>query len=472
MQDQKNKKAVLGLSALYHDSGVALVGHDGEILFAAHEERYTRIKHDKTPPVHAIKQAQIYAAQHAIKITDAFYYEDPDLKKDRQIFNLGYLWASGSLKFKELATKAASADEKKTLKTVVRQTLGSDVPLHFKTLHHMSHACSAFLPSPFKNALTVVLDGVGEWDSSSAYMCTGNSLKKIWSRQFPQGLGLFYSAFTQLCGFRVNSGEYKLMGLAPYGEPKYLATILDKILVPKPAPEFFDLDLTYFEFLKGERMISDKLLALFGLEGIPKEGETRKVHLDIAASAQQALEHICATLISNLMQQTGQKNLCLAGGVGLNCVNNSKIMALDTVENIFIQPAAGDAGCALGAALDGIKSWPSYSRQTMPVPYLGSEYNQDAVINALEKRGVKKYSVPANHKEFIDATAALLNDRLIGGWFWGRSEFGPRALGARSIIARPDGADMQSRVNLKVKFRESFRPFAPIVLEADAATHF
>jgi len=470
--DDTIQYAVVGISALYHDSGVALLGHDGALLFAGHEERYTRIKHDKNPPVQALLRAKAYAEQQGIIITDAYYYEDPDLKKDRQLYNLGYLWASSSSGFKGFAEKIATTDEKKLIRGFVAQILGQAIPLHFQTLHHMSHACSAFLPSPFCKALTVVLDGVGEWETSSAYVCEGQNLKKIWSKRFPHGLGLFYSAFTQLCGFRVNSGEYKLMGLAPYGEPIFLELILDKVLIEKPAPAYFELDLSYFDFLSGKRMVSEKLLHLFGLKEIPQESDIQKTHLDIAASAQKALEQVCGTLIADLLQKTGNSNVCLAGGVGLNCVNNSHLIISGAAQQIFIQPAAGDAGCAYGAALDGVRRRHGFKRENMPIPYLGSDYSRTDVIEALRKRKIEQYEIPETPDAYLNTVAQMLEGRLIGGWFWGRSEFGPRALGARSIIARPDGADMQSRVNLKVKFRESFRPFAPIVLEEEAQDFF
>lgn len=471
-QQGGGRPVVIGLSALYHDSGVAVVGTDGTVHFAAHEERFSRIKHDRRLPFGALAAAKEYCADHALQPQAYAYYEDPRLKRQRQAFNLGYMWARRAPKFRSFWGKVWSEREEDQVEAAVRSVFGADASVDFSQQHHMSHAASAFFTSGFEEAVTLVLDGVGEWDTCSLYRCKGSVVEKIWHKAFPVGLGLFYSAITQLCGFKVNSGEYKLMGLAPYGDPVFFDLIKERIVPERPAPDFFDLDLSYFDFLRAETMVSGKMLDLFGLKGLPQEGAQQKIHLDIAASAQKVLEWHVSRIVTHFMTDAATGNLCMAGGVALNCVNNSVIAALDGVDSLYVQPAAGDAGGALGAALGYASRAPEFEAKPMPVPYLGRRYSTDRVQADLRKLGIETFRTFGDEDSFLDAVVAQLQAYRVGGWFHDRSEFGPRALGARSILARADASDMQSRVNLKVKFRESFRPFAPIVLTEDAGRIF
>lgn len=467
-----SRPVVIGVSALYHDSGVAVVGTDGTVHFAAHEERFSRIKHDRRLPFGALSAAKDYCVEHGLQPHAYAYYEDPRLKRQRQAFNLGYMWARRAPKFRSFSSKVWSEREKDQVEAAVRSVFGADVSVDFSQQHHMSHAASAFFTSGYDEAVTLVLDGVGEWDTCSLYHCKGSAVEKIWHKEFPVGLGLFYSAITQLCGFKVNSGEYKLMGLAPYGDPVFFDLIKDRIAPERPAPDFFDLDMSCFDFLRGETMVSSKMLKLFGLTKLPHEGVQQKIHLDIAASAQKVLEWHVGRIVSYFMADTASGNLCMAGGVALNCVNNSAVAALDCVGSLYVQPAAGDAGGALGAALNKASRMQQFKAKPMPVPYLGRCYSKDQVRADLQKLGIENFLTFDSDDEFLDAVVGQLVDYRVGGWFHGRSEFGPRALGGRSILARADDTAMQSRVNLKVKFRESFRPFAPIVLNEDAPQVF
>ena len=469
--DGASRCAILGVSAFYHDAAAALVSTSGDILFAAHEERYTRRKHDRSTPFHAMRAAVRFAAAEGWTIDEVAYYEDAALKADRKAHILSDL-SDTAPKAHARLTAAPAVDERAAIRDAVGRLLGPQTQIAFDGLHHLSHACSAFLPSGFDEALTVVLDGVGEWDTGSAYQCRGRNLEKIWERRFPDSIGLFYSAMTQLAGFKVNSGEYKLMGLAPYGEPVFLDAFLQHVISPRPAPDYFTLNLAMFDFLRGRRMVSDALLALVGLDALPAEGALAKVHLDIAASAQAALEIVTGALVDDLLARTGQGRLCLAGGVALNCVNNAKLRALPGVDALFIQPAAGDAGGALGAALRRASTRPEFTPRPMTTVCLGSAYSQETAAEALARAGVRCWRRPDPADAYVREVAALLAQGQVGGWFQGRSEFGPRALGARSILARADDAGMQQRVNLKVKFRESFRPFAPSMLADDAAAVF
>ena len=465
--------ATLGISAFYHDSAAAIVLHDGEIAFAAQEERFSRIKHDKRFPFSALGAAKRWAESHAIEIQDAVFYESPSLKRERQAFHLGFLRGSGSRAFWRTARNLWESDESETARRSLAKIFGPDLRLRFDCNHHLAHACSSFLVSGYDEAAAIVIDGVGEWATTSIFACRGTQMEPIWERRFPHSLGLYYSAFTQLLGFKVNSGEYKLMGLAPYGTPVYVDRILENVLRPTGDSSVFELNLQCFGFLQTERMVSETLLQLFDMRELPKEGSWSKQQLDIAASAQRTLEIICEALARHAIAITGQHKICLAGGVALNCVNNSKIHALPEVSDLFVQPASGDAGGALGAALCGARDSPDFRRRAMPVPYLGPNYSRKSVVLAARSRGIESAAYAIEDRDdYLNAVVDLLAEGSVVGWFHGRSEFGPRALGARSILSRADSLDAQRRVNALVKFRESFRPFAPVVLQDEADLWF
>ena len=468
---------ILGISAFYHDSAAALI-RDGEIVAAVQEERFSRKKHDARFPIHAVRYC---LAQEDARLSDldhVVFYDKPFLKFERLLETyLAYaprglrsfqmampLWVREKLFQKNLLT-----DELSALDTAF------DAGRLLFAEHHQSHAASAFYPSPFNDALVLTMDGVGEWATTSVALGRGKDLEIIKEIHFPHSLGLLYSAFTYYAGFKVNSGEYKLMGLAPYGVPRYAQQILDHLIDLK-ADGSFHLNLDYFDYCTGLTMTNRKFDALFG--GPPRRaGEllTQK-HMDLAASIQTVLEEAVLRMIRSLAQETGARNLCLAGGVALNCVANGKILRDGKFERIWIQPAAGDAGGALGAAL---AAYYLFESQTRPVngcgdrmrgSYLGPEFAQDDIERRLANAAAR-FSV-LTEGDLLDACVdALIGGKAVG-WFQGRMEFGPRALGARSILGDPRSAQMQSLLNLKVKFRESFRPFAPSVLREHVSDWF
>lgn len=464
------RSAILGISAYYHDSGVALVSNEGEILYATHEERFSRIKFDPSFPDNSLKEAIKFAQTNGFIIEAIAYYEKPWIKKTRQYSNLAYMLARGNFrKFKFFLKKIIGTDEVADL----RRALSKYACLAGKKInfieHHESHASSVFFTSGLSKSITLVIDGVGEWNATSVWLGEEGSLKKVWARNFPHSIGLAYSAFTQLCGFKVNSGEYKLMGLAPYGEPIYADLILEKVIYRKPYPHFYALNLDFFGFLSGESMANDRLLKLFGLNSfLDDERQLTKIHLDIAASIQKVLEEIISDITLYFIDKYKINNLCLAGGVALNCVMNSKLGSLEEVHEIFLQPACGDAGGALGAALSLSKKSPNFKNTRIHDPCLGNSYELDDVRTSLEASKNISFEYYADRNQYLHEVTSLLIDGNVGGWFSGRSEFGPRSLGARSIIAIPSGSDVQKRINLKIKYRESFRPFAPAALVEDA----
>ena len=468
---------ILGISAFYHDSAAALV-RDGDIVAAAQEERFTRKKHDSRFPAHAV---EFCLAQAGARLTDLDYvvfYDKPFLKFERLLETYIAFAPAGLRSFQmaiplwvreKLFQKSLLHDELKRLGEFdwMNRLLFAE--------HHQSHAASAFYPSPFTEALVLTMDGVGEWATTSVGLGRGNHLEIIKEIHFPHSLGLLYSAFTYYTGFKVNSGEYKLMGLAPYGTPRYTQKILDHIIDLKPDGSFH-LNLDYFNYCTGLTMTNRKFDALF--EGPPRKPDQllTQHHMDLAASVQEVLEEVILRMTRSLASETGSKNLCLAGGVALNCVANGKILRDGRFERIWIQPASGDAGGALGAALAAYHLFQNQPRQIcgcgdrMHGSYLGPEFSQTDIQQRLTKLGAK-YEV-LDESELLEKCVDALMDEKALGWFQGRMEFGPRALGARSILADPRSPRMQSILNLKVKFRESFRPFAPSVMREHVTEWF
>ncbi len=465
---------VLGISAFYHDSAAALVD-GGRIVAAAQEERFTRKKHDPDFPTQALRYCLKAAGDGPID--RVVFYEKPFLKFERLIETYlafaprGFgsfrkampLWIGEKLFQRDMLVKELKA---------VEPDLARKEKLLFAE-HHFSHAASAFYPSPYQEAVVLTMDGVGEWATTSLAVGRGNDLRIEREIHFPHSLGLLYSAFTYYTGFKVNSGEYKVMGLAPYGEPVYAATILDKLIDLKPDGSF-RLDLDFFDYCTGFTMTNVKFDALFG--GPPRKPEEmlEQKHMDLAASIQAVTEEVVLRLTRSLAKGTGIKNLCLAGGVALNCVANGKILRDGQFENIYIQPAAGDAGGALGAALTGyFDAKPQRfvnGRDTMQGAYLGPFYAQPDIEKRLTD--AKAVYTSLDDDGLIEKVARALADGKAVGWHQGRMEFGPRALGARSILGDPRSPTMQKILNLKVKYRESFRPFAPAVLREDVADWF
>lgn len=463
--------SILGISAYYHDSGATLL-HDGEILAAAQEERFTRIKHDASYPEHAIAYCLSQAGKKLSDLEHIVFYEKPFLKFERLLETYMAFAPRGISSFRKaipvwLREKLFQKDM--MIKEFKRQdpTYRDDGKLKFSE-HHFSHAASAFYPSPFDEALVLTLDGVGEWATATAAIGEGNTLNIVKEIRFPHSLGLLYSAFTYYIGFRVNSGEYKVMGLAPYGEPKYKQLILDNMVDLKEDGSFW-LDQSYFDYCTGLTMTNRKFEELFGQPvRHPDNGPLTQFHMDMARSVQEVTEEIVLRLGRALKKEYGIPNLCLAGGVALNCVANGKLLRDKTFDEVWIQPAAGDAGGSLGAALalwyDELQNErrPRKGKDSMRGAYLGPEYSQQEIEKQL--RGEKAVFSIMEEDELIDfAASALANEKAVG-WFNGRMEFGPRALGARSILGDPRSPHMQKTLNLKVKYRESFRPFAPSVL--------
>ncbi|HTB13803.1 MAG TPA: carbamoyltransferase [Bryobacteraceae bacterium] len=468
---------ILGISAFYHDSAAALVV-DGEIVAAAQEERFTRKKHDSSFPLHA---AQFCLRQGGIKAADldhVVFYDKPFLKFER-LLETYLAFAPKGLRSFAMAMPMWIREKAFQSDLLVREMKnvgdGFDRTKLLFTEHHLSHAASAFYPSPFEEALVLTMDGVGEWATTSAAIGKGNSLEIIKEIHFPHSLGLLYSAFTYYTGFKVNSGEYKLMGLAPYGEPKYVDLIFKNLVDVKPDGSF-RLDISYFDYCTGLTMTNGKFDALFGEPARTPEKLLTQFHMDVAASIQVVLERIVLNLTTALAAETGMKNLCLAGGVALNCVANGKILRDGPFERIWIQPASGDAGGALGAALAAYYGYAHQPRKvghcgdSMHGAYLGPEFAQ-AEIEARLKAAGAKFTV-LDETALVEKCAEALDQGKALGWFQGRMEFGPRALGARSILGDARSSTMQSVLNLKVKYRESFRPFAPSVLREDVAEWF
>jgi len=463
---------ILGISAFYHDSAACLV-RDGEILAAAQEERFTRKKHDHRFPRHAVEYCLREAGITPGELDHVAFYDKPWIKFERLLETYLMFAPRGLVSF--LKAMPLWLKEKLWMGDLVKREVGYTGELVFPE-HHQSHAASAFYPSPFERASFLTLDGVGEWATASWGVGEGNKIDIRYEMRFPHSLGLLYTAFTYYTGFRVNSGEYKVMGLAPYGEPKYVQTILDN-LVDLREDGSFRMNMKYFNYCQGLTMTSPAFHKLFG--GPPRKPETKitRKEMDLAASVQAVTEEVMLRMARHVKKETGEKNLCLAGGVALNCVGNGKILREKVFDRIWIQPAAGDAGGALGAALftwhqvlDNPRLVPGNGRDSQRGSYLGPKFSSDEIEAWLKENGYPYHRY--DNGEVLEKTAEAIAGEKVVGWFNGRMEFGPRALGARSIIGDARSPKMQSVMNLKIKYRESFRPFAPSVLRENVSEYF
>lgn len=469
---------ILGISAFYHDSAAALVV-DGEIVAAAQEERFTRKKHDSDFPRNAVAYCLREAGINLAEVDYVAFYDKPFLKFERLLETYVAFAPRGFRSFKTALPIWLS--EKLFQKNLIAKRLKEFAPdfdwesrLTFSE-HHLSHAASAFFPSPFEEAVVLTMDGVGEWTTTSVAIGRGHELQIVKELHFPHSLGLLYSAFTYYTGFKVNSGEYKVMGLAPYGKPTFTDLILEKLIDLKDDGTF-RLDQTYFDYCTGLTMTNDKFAALFGAPPRQPEEPLTQRHMDLAASVQAVTEMIMLRLTRSLAAEYSIPNLCLAGGVALNCVGNGKVLRDRAFKNLWIQPASGDAGGALGAALavyhmhKGMKRSVPTQGDAMKGSYLGPAYPDAEIERRLQSVGARIET--HDDAEVIARTAAALSEGKAVGWFQGRMEFGPRALGGRSILGDPRSPSMQKMLNLKIKYRESFRPFAPSVLREDVADWF
>lgn len=479
---------ILGISALYHDSAAVII-HNDEIIAAAQEERFTRKKHDREFPKNAITYCMKEANISAKELFGVIFYDDPFLKMDRvcsniaaieyreqdtlpNLYNMGGWDCEGLIEsYRMVATRNLWIHKE------IERCIGCGNYKVYYSRHHLSHAASAFYPSPYNNAVIITIDGVGEWETLTIGI--GNNEKIVIKEKidYPHSLGLLYSAFTYYCGFKVNSGDYKFMGLAPYGKPIYYDIIKNNIIKVKEDGSF-KLNLEYFDYYNGRTMINEgKFNNLFGGVRRNQESSITRREMNIAASLQKVLEEVIINIVAHAKKTIGQDcdNLVLAGGVALNCVANGKLWKSKIFKNIWVQPAAGDAGGALGAALllyyniSG-KKRTAYFEDSQKGSYLGSKYTSAEIISRVQKYGAVYYEVDSN--DIFDKIAEFLDEGKVIGLFEGRMEFGPRALGNRSIIADPRSKEMQSKLNLKIKYRESFRPFAPSVLEEDCYNYF
>ena len=464
---------ILGISAFYHDSAASIV-IDGKIVAAAQEERFTRVKHDSNYPHNAVEFVLNFANLKLSEVDQIIFFEKPFLKFERLLETYVAFAPKGFVSFAK--AMPLWIKEKLFQKNLIQNKLKShdeqyDIKkdnIYFSD-HHLSHAASAFFPSPFNEAIIITADGVGEWATTTVAVGKNNKLEIKKEIHFPHSLGLLYSAFTYYTGFKVNSGEYKLMGLAPYGKPNYVNEILKIIDIKDDGT--FRLDQSYFNYATGLTMTNKKFNDLFGQKPRdPKFDKLTQFHMDIASSIQKVTEDIMLKLSKSVQKEYGLKNLCLAGGVALNCVANGKILKEKIFENIWVQPAAGDAGGALGAALalwhiDQNNPRVINENDDMSGSYLGPEYSEDEIKKQLQLMGAEFERL--NEEEIINRTSKDLSEGNAVGWFQGRMEFGPRALGGRSILGDPRSPSMQKNLNLKVKYRESFRPFAPSILSED-----
>jgi carbamoyltransferase len=466
----KPETRILGIAAYYHDSAAALIV-DGEIIAAAQEERFSRKKHDAGFPGNAISYCLDEAGIGLSDVDHVVFYDKPLVKFERLLETYLAYAPKGFRSF--VAAMPVWLKDKLFLKSTLKRELAElsgmaekDLPALLFTEHHESHAASAFYPSPFEKAAVLCLDGVGEWATTSVWLGEGNSLTPQWEIDFPHSLGLLYSAFTYYTGFRVNSGEYKLMGLAPYGEPKYVDLILDNLLDLKEDGTY-RLDMSYFNYATGLTMTSNKLHKLFGGPPRKPESELTQKEMDIARSIQVVTEEVVLRLAHTVHKELDVDYLCLAGGVALNCVANGRIIREGPFKDVWIQPAAGDAGGALGAAM---VVWHSYlekprkadnENDSMRGSYLGKRFSNEEISSYLDTANAPYTRLDDN--ELMPKLAEILDQEKVVGWFSGRMEFGPRALGGRSIIGDSRSTKMQSIMNLKIKYRESFRPFAPAI---------
>jgi len=462
---------ILGISAFYHDSAACMVS-DGRIVAAAQEERFTRKKHDAGFPANAIRYALEAGCITGEQLDYVAFYDKPFIKFWRLLETYIGMAPRGLKSFLESAPLWVK--QKLWIKELIRKTVGPNAIIFFPE-HHASHAASAFFPSPFQRSAILTIDGVGEWATASYGIGEGNKIRIFADLQFPHSLGLLYSAFTYFTGFRVNSGEYKMMGLAPYGEPKYKDVILREIINLKEDGSF-QMNMEFFDYCTGLRMTNERFDKLFG--GPPRKPETKMTQreMDIARSAQDVTEEIMLRMAQYLHKETGAKYLCLAGGVALNCVGNGRILKEGPFEDVWIQPAAGDAGGSLGAAL---LIWHQHldnprhaddKNDFQQGSFLGPEFSNNYIGQFLKREKILYKEL--NDESLICTAADLMASEKVIGWFQGRMEFGPRALGNRSILGDARSAEMQSTMNLKIKFRESFRPFAPSVLEEKVSDYF
>jgi carbamoyltransferase len=469
---------ILGISAYYHDSAAALI-EDGRVLAAAQEERFTRKKHDSSFPHRAIRSCLESTGTRAAELDYVAFYDKPFLKFERLLETYLAFAPKGFQSFKTalpvwVKDKLFQKTELQRELKEMEGTVDWEKNLLFSE-HHLSHAASAFYPSPFQRAAVLTMDGVGEWTTTSLAIGDERELRVMKEIHFPHSLGLLYSAFTYYTGFKVNSGEYKVMGLAPYGEPRYKQKILENLIDVKDDGSF-RLNLEYFEYCTGLTMTNEKFDALFGGPARKPEQRLTQREMDLAASVQAVTEEVVLKLAKGIAEETGEKNLCLAGGVALNCVANGKLLRARYFDRIWMQPAAGDAGGALGAALVGYHLFCRKPRQApaaldaMRGGYLGPQFSLQEIQDPLAKAGAVFETL--DDQGLVDACARALAEGKAVGWFQGRMEFGPRALGARSILGDARSPSMQKTLNLKVKYRESFRPFAPSVLFEDSKKFF
>ncbi|PKW16741.1 carbamoyltransferase [Saccharopolyspora spinosa] len=465
----------LGISAYYHDSAAALV-REGIVVAAAQQERFTRVRHDPSFPNHAIEYCLDHAGISLSELDAVVYYEDPRLKFERVVSSFASAGPRGLRAFSVVLPEWLSwkRDVLDRVDAELKAIGRGAAPRAVASQHHRSHAASAFYPSPFENAAVLTIDGVGEKQTTTIWHGRGNSLELVNSISYPHSVGMLYSAFTYYCGFKVDSGEYKLMGLAPYGEPRYADLIRRELVNIRPDGSF-TLNMKYFEFHQGSRMVGRAFEKLFGAATRDPESELAQRHCDLAASVQVVTEEIVLGLARAAVEQTGERSIVMAGGVALNCVANGVLSRSGIVDQLWVQPAAGDAGCALGAAID--HSARAHGRphlaaggDGMSGALLGPGFSDAEIEQFLTDNGYVFQTYPGD--KLHHDVASHLADGAVVGWFQGRMEFGPRALGARSIIGDPRDQDMQKRMNLKIKFRESFRPFAPAVLAEDAQGYF
>jgi carbamoyltransferase len=468
---------ILGISCFYHDSAASII-KDGKIIACAQEERFTRIKHDSSFPFHSIKFCLDYCKVNLSDLDDIIFYEKPLIKFERLLETYISFFPKGLMSF--ILSFPVWIKEKLFQKKIIFLNLKKiDKKVKINQIkfceHHLSHAASAFFPSPFKEAIVLTADGVGEWATTTVAIGKENNLRVVKEINFPHSLGLLYSAFTYYTGFKVNSGEYKLMGLAPYGNPIYEEKIIKNLIDIKDDGSF-NLDQSFFNYATGTTMTNKKFHNLFGEKPRnPKIDRLTQFHMDIAASIQKVTEDVMLKITTSLKKEFDIGNLCLAGGVALNCVANGILQKKNIFNNIWVQPAAGDAGGSLGAALAlwhiGLqKQRKVNTKDSMCGSYLGPEYNQDEIEKFLKDAGAI-FKV-LDEDELIQQTVNDISNKMAIGWFQGRMEFGPRALGGRSILGDPRSSEMQKNLNLKVKYRESFRPFAPSVLEEHASEWF
>lgn len=464
---------ILGLSAFYHDSAAALLV-DGEIVAAAQEERFTRIKHDHEFPKHAVDYCLKEAGLTPEQLDYVVFYDKPLQKFDRLLETYLAYAPAGLRSF--MMAMPLWLKTKLHLPREIRKALGGRYQKRIAfTGHHESHAASTFFVSPYDEAAILTLDGVGEWDTATIGVGRGNKIQLLKTLRFPHSLGLLYSAVTYFCGFKVNSGEYKLMGLAPYGEPKYTEIIL-KHLVDLKDDGSLALDMSYFNYCQGLTMTNEKFAGLFGGPARDPESAITQREMDIAASIQKVTEEAVLRMAHHARELTGCRNLCLAGGVALNCVANGRLLRAKIFDDVFVTPASGDAGGALGAALfvhHQLLDKPRNpgGKDSVKGSWLGPKFSNEEILAFLKGGGIP-HTFHADEAELLREVAGEMASEKVVGWFSGRMEFGPRALGARSIIGDPRSPAMQSQMNLRIKFRESFRPFAPCVLAEDVGQYF